>query len=140
MSSREGFKFTINRNAPSDGMAFEVHYVASLLKSNSPVEISGTLEELMQSALLTLLRDIALRGRIEECPECQRLFLRTRRQVYCSRTCLNRISRRQWLQQPKNRKKEAQWARKRYEQRVKTQKGENVKVQRRTRTKKGGTK
>jgi hypothetical protein len=33
---------------------------------------------------------------IRRCPEDQRLFYRVRRQVYCSRSCVNRVNKRAW--------------------------------------------
>jgi hypothetical protein len=75
-------------------------------------------------------------NRIQHCLECGRMFYRVRKQVYCSKTCINRVSRRKWLENPKNRKKERQWARERYERRVKEKTHGNVKVQ--SRSRKGG--
>src|SRR5262245_39058940 len=33
-------------------------------------------------------------SQIKKCPECGRLFYKTRKQKYCSKTCINRVSRR----------------------------------------------
>jgi hypothetical protein len=74
-------------------------------------------------------------SQIQKCPECRRAFYRVRKQKYCSKTCINRVSRRQWLAKPKNKKKERQWARERYERRVRRRTNGKVKVQSR---KKGG--
>jgi hypothetical protein len=74
---------------------------------------------------------------IQTCPECHRAFYRVRKQIYCSKTCINRVSRRNWLKNPKNRKKDREWAHERYERRVKEKTNGNVKVQNRSR-KKGG--
>src|SRR5262249_7141942 len=75
-------------------------------------------------------------SQVQKCPECSRVFYRVRKQVYCSKTCINRVSRRKWLEKPNNKKKDRQWARERYERRVKEKTNGNVKVQ--SRTKKGG--
>src|SRR5262249_26342123 len=58
-------------------------------------------------------------SQVQACPECGRLFYRVRKQKYCSKTCINRVSRRNWLANPKNKKKDRQWAQERYERRVK---------------------
>lgn len=63
------------------------------------------------------LKDIT--SRIVECLGCSQIFYRAhRKQKYCSKRCINRITRRQWLKNPKNREKERQWARERYQRRV----------------------
>jgi hypothetical protein len=73
---------------------------------------------------------------IQSCPACGRAFYRVRKQQYCSKTCINRVSRRNWLENPKNKKKERQWAHERYERRVKEKTKGNVKVE--SRSRKGG--
>lgn len=82
---------------------------------------------------LTLIQEGT--SQLATCPECKRIFYRVRKQVYCSKTCINRVSRRNWLKNPRNRKKDRQWAQKRYERRVKEKTNGNVEVQSRS---KGG--
>jgi hypothetical protein len=72
---------------------------------------------------------------IQSCPECDRVFYRIRKQKYCSKTCINRVSRRKWLNDPKNKKKERQWAQKRYKRRVQEKTSNKVRVESR---RKGG--
>jgi hypothetical protein len=72
-------------------------------------------------------------SQVQECPECHRAFYRVRKQKYCSKTCINRVSRRNWLKSPKNKKKDRLWARQRYERLVKEKTNGNVKVQSRSR-------
>jgi hypothetical protein len=75
-------------------------------------------------------------SRIQNCPECGRVFYRVRKQLYCSKTCINRVTRRKWLANPKNKKKERQWSRERYERRMQQKTNSNIRVQ--SRPKKGG--
>lgn len=42
---------------------------------------------------------------IQACPECARVFYRVRKQKYCSKTCINRVSRRNWLNKPRTERK-----------------------------------
>lgn len=46
--------------------------------------------------ILALLLGQQPSDRIRRCPECQRLFLRIRKQEYCSRMCVNRVNKRTW--------------------------------------------
>jgi hypothetical protein len=46
--------------------------------------------------ILTLLLGQQPPDRIRRCPECQKLFLRIRKQGYCGRTCVNRVNKRTW--------------------------------------------
>jgi hypothetical protein len=78
-------------------------------------------------------------SQIQKCPECQRAFYRVRKQKYCSKTCINRVSRRKWLENPKNKKKERQWSHERYERRVKEKTNGKVKVQSRVTKKRGNS-
>jgi hypothetical protein len=68
-------------------------------------------------------------SQIQSCPECSRAFYRVRKQKYCSKTCINRVSRRKWLENPKNKKKERQWARQRYERRVQKKTSSKIRIQ-----------
>jgi hypothetical protein len=60
-----------------------------------PTVTTATLREAM---LLRLIFLVARHGQedIKACPECGRLFWRVRRQLYCSRTCVNRVNMRTW--------------------------------------------
>src|SRR5262249_12045963 len=58
---------------------------------------------------LTLIQEGV--SQLSICPECRRIFYRVRKQKYCSKTCINRVSRRKWLENPKNKKKDRRWAR-----------------------------
>jgi hypothetical protein len=74
---------------------------------------------------------------IQKCPECRRAFYRVRKQKYCSKTCINRVSRRKWLEDPKNKKKDRQWAQERYKRRVQEKTSAKVRVKSRKTRKKG---
>jgi hypothetical protein len=124
----------------SEGVSLTTPTYLVFRKSDSLVHVSGRLQNLVDYCLSTFLKDRQLFSRIDSCPECHRLFLRVRKQIYCSKRCINRVTRRKWLKDPANQKKESRWAHRRYEKRVKKLKGENVKVRRRKREKKGQTK
>jgi hypothetical protein len=75
---------------------------------------------------------------IETCPECNRLFYRVRKQKFCSKTCINRVSRRNWLEKPRNKRKERQWARERYQRRVQEKTSKKARVKSRNKRNKSG--
>jgi hypothetical protein len=107
------------------------------LKANR-TEVHGSLLEIFSLACWRTL-DTEETAFIAVCPECRRMFYRVRgRQKYCSKRCINRVSRREWLKKAKNRKKESEWAHQRYERRVRKRVGTNarVRVDRRPRSKK----
>jgi len=70
------------------------------------------------------------------CPECGALFYRVRKQQYCSRACVQRVSSRRWRQTAEGRQYEHQRSRRRYERKVKQQLSDKVQVG--TRPRKGG--
>jgi hypothetical protein len=51
------------------------------------------------------------------CPECDKLFLRVRRQRYCSRACTNRANVREWRKKPGKREQEKHRTYERHEKR-----------------------
>jgi hypothetical protein len=51
------------------------------------------------------------------CPECDKLFLRVRRQRYCSRVCTNRATVREWREKPGKREQEKHRTYERHEKR-----------------------
>jgi hypothetical protein len=60
------------------------------------------------AALMKLAFVVALNTEaVRRCPECRRLFYRVRRQLYCSRTCVTRVNKRdeRKASQPKKAKK-----------------------------------
>src|SRR5262249_40866776 len=75
---------------------------------------------------LTLIQEGA--SQLATCQECKRIFYRVRKQKYCSKTCINRVSRRNWLKNPKNRTKNKKWARERYERHVKEKTNGKVRI------------
>jgi hypothetical protein len=107
--------------------------------ANKRMAVHGTLLDLFSIRCLTLLQnaDVTL---ITRCPECRRLFMRrVRKQQYCSKRCINRVSRRKWLEVPKNREKESGWARERYERRIQKKIGGRARVRHRgSQKQKGG--
>ncbi len=95
------------------------------------------LATLFKFRTLIVLRDEGI-DKITDCPECGRVFLRSRKRRYCSKLCTDRVARRVWLKDPKNRAKDAQSAHGRYERRVREKNGVKVRVDRRPRTNRKG--
>jgi len=46
--------------------------------------------------LIRLVHLLGTADRIRTCPECNKLFLKIRKQKYCSRTCVNKANQRDW--------------------------------------------
>jgi hypothetical protein len=46
--------------------------------------------------LVVLLLGLHGLDNVRRCPECSKLFWRVRRQLYCTRTCVNRVNMRAW--------------------------------------------
>ena len=65
---------------------------------------------------------------LSTCPECGKVFLRNRRQVYCGRACVNRATVRAWRKSPKGKKKEGDRKKEAYRQQVRKRLGANVRV------------
>lgn len=75
--------------------------------------ISGPPRDAFLMTLLLLLVNEST-DRIRVCPECERIFLRIRRQEFCSSRCVDRRNKRQWRSERKNRLLETRQARERY--------------------------
>jgi hypothetical protein len=59
----------------------------------------GSARDLFLQAAISLLLDRRRSARIRLCPECkQKYFLRIRRQLYCSRLCVDRVNHRDWFE------------------------------------------
>ena len=96
----------------------------------------------MRDLFILRVRDLLLQAPtlepIRQCPECERIFLRVRKQEYCSRACVNRASVRRWRQTEAGKQYEQARSHTRYEKRRKRESGnENLKVARRPRKGKG---
>jgi len=79
------------------------------------VAIRATANALFEIRLMFVLRDEA--SKISGCPECSTSFYRNRKQIYCSKACTDKVARREWLKNPENRQKDADWAHERYKRR-----------------------
>jgi hypothetical protein len=69
--------------------------------------------------------------RIMQCPECGTIFVRVRKQRYCSRRCTNRVNMRDWRHTEKGKAGESGRNHARYTARVQRGKGAKVKIGRR---------
>lgn len=72
---------------------------------------------------------------VRRCPECPTIFVRVRKQLYCSRKCTNAANMRAWLLTKQNKAKHRESSQRTYEKAVKRKCGPKVKVQRRPRQK-----
>jgi hypothetical protein len=68
---------------------------------------------------------------IRQCPECDTIFYRVRKQQYCTRRCVMRASMRKWRQTETGKQYERARGRARYEAQAKRTTSPNVKVGRR---------
>jgi hypothetical protein len=57
----------------------------------------GKIRDLFLQRTINLLLDPQASSTIRQCPECNKFFLRIRRQLYCSRKCVDRVNHRDWL-------------------------------------------
>ena len=91
----------------------------SVVKEIPPAGIFASADDVYDAVLFAVMLLLAgLHDNLRTCPECDRIFFKIRKQRYCSKRCINAATRREWLKVPKNRKKESEWAHKRYERRV----------------------
>jgi len=66
------------------------------LSSSAPhVRVDAPLRMLLLWHLLWLLL-AEPPDRIQQCPECETIFYRVKKQAYCSRACANRVTQRRW--------------------------------------------
>ncbi|MGI8784620.1 MAG: hypothetical protein ACR2L2_13330 [Acidobacteriota bacterium] len=82
--------------------------------SGSSVWVSGRLSDAFLVTLLFLLSNEESTDRIMRCLECGRIFLRVRRQEFCTAKCADRANKRRWRSQRRNRLMEARAAQLRY--------------------------
>ena len=57
---------------------------------------SGTIQLAGTYNIGRLVEVLVKTQKIRRCPECSDLFLKIRKQKYCSRTCVNRVNKRDW--------------------------------------------
>jgi hypothetical protein len=96
----------------------------------------GRLEGLSILSVVLILSECGT-DKIAQCLECSGFFFKVRiTQKYCSKTCINRVSQREWRKKPENREKESTSAHRRYKRRV--QQCRKVKVERRPNNKSKG--
>lgn len=91
------------------------------------LHVEGDTRGAFLTTLLFLLAQQST-NRVSKCPECDRLFLRVRKQLYCSRTCVNRANKRDWRKTQKGKENGRAQARARYEKKIKAKLGPNVQV------------
>ena len=83
-------------------------------------------DQFLLQLLYALGRDAP--DRVRRCPECQRLFVRDRKQQYCTRKCINRFLARKWRASEPVKEKRRQKARVTYGQKMREKLGKNVRV------------
>jgi hypothetical protein len=94
--------------------------------------VSGDGKALFRLTLLHLLAQ-ASTGAVRRCPECQAIFYRVGKQIFCTRPCSNRANVRTWRQREEVRQAESERAHLRYAAKQKSQVGQGVLVQRKPR-------
>jgi hypothetical protein len=81
-----------------------------------------------QAALLLLvLKDPGV-ARLRMCPECRTVFIRVRKQRYCTRRCVNRANMRAWTARPHGKASHRKSSREAYKKLVRARTGPRVKV------------
>ena len=106
----------------------------SLMMSGERVVLSvrdsaaSPMKETFLPVLFYALADISAKPLLR-CPECDTIFFRVRKQAYCSATCRNRRSMREYLRQPGRKEERRKAARRAYERRVKEERpGAKVRI------------
>ena len=61
------------------------------------LSFTGTDEDTFRMELARLLTGSEIKNFVRKCPECQKVFLRVRRQIYCSRPCTDKATWKKWL-------------------------------------------
>lgn len=64
----------------------------------------GHVRDLFLQRVINLLLDPEASSNFRQCPECKKIFLRVRRQVYCSPPCADKANKRVWLKTPKGKR------------------------------------
>ena len=101
-------------------------YVQSVGNSNC-LHVTGPTKNMAILVLMGLLINEPS-DRVLRCPECNNYFYRIKKQTYCSRTCVNRVTVREWRKTEEGKRKESDSAHKRYEKRVKKKFSSSSKV------------
>jgi hypothetical protein len=99
---------------------------------NRILVVTGPLLEVACATLCFLLRSETAQ-RLRRCPECDTLFFRVRKQLYCSRHCVNAANMRAWRKTSRGRRKSRDNSRNSYVRLRRAQLGPKVKVGVRTR-------
>jgi len=91
------------------------------------VFLGGFLNLLFIKAAVVLATE-ASAGRLRLCPECESLFLRVRKQQYCSRRCVNRANMRTWLKSKRGKASHRASSTRSYDKRKRARTSPNVTV------------
>lgn len=94
--------------------------------------ILGSERDIFLFTLLDLLASEPT-NRLKRCPECQKMFVRVRKQLYCSRKCVNRVNARTWRQTPEGRTKNRARVATHYKNKQRAKYGLKVKISSRKR-------
>ena len=81
-----------------------------------------------KAALVLLLVGSPARERLRLCPECLTVFVRVRRQRYCSRRCVNRANMRGWLGRHKGKASHRASSKRSYAKKVRARLHEKVQI------------
>jgi hypothetical protein len=82
-----------------------------------------------KAALLLIVERGPTAQRLRACPECETtVFIRVRKQRYCSRPCVNKANMRTWLSGPKGQASHRKSSQRSYAKRVRSRTSANVKI------------
>lgn len=87
------------------GIPVKVSYTLIGLGTGPEMSVmQGEVRDLFIFQVLQLLFDRERSSLIRRCPQCEKFFLRTRRQLYCSKKCVDAANRAAWLKTPKGKR------------------------------------
>ena len=76
---------------------FDAGFILMTISNNNVLQVIAPTQKAAMLILVTLMSGEPA-DRVLRCPECNKYFYRVRKQVYCSRTCVNRVTVREWRQ------------------------------------------
>jgi len=111
---------------------YEIHLRKMITPQGTPggpprVVATGEVRDVALEVLFSVLASVEA-DRLRRCPECGTIFLRMRKQLYCTRKCVNKANKRAWLATPKGRRASRSHRRRAYERQQHKKYGPKVKV------------
>ena len=101
-------------------------------KDRSVLHVQGSVQDVFVYVLLQALTRTSIHP-VRRCAVCGRIFVRVRKQLYCTRRCTNAASTRAYRRTPLGKEAVQRTNRRAYEKRTKARLGQNVKIRENTR-------